>query len=596
MPDPAPRRIVGYEFAARSLAACAVATIALVAATAPLAAQHVRVVLTATGTANPVPGAIVSLERAGIEVRIGPVLSDDGGRALLAAPSPGSYRVRVDRIGAATWRSPVLELSRADTLDYRAAVDLTATMLHALVVEGKSSCGSRADEDRVLAVWEEARKGVLASSLGREHGTPFLSVRRFDRLLTARGRVEAETADSVVAATIRPFDTVRSAAELSRLGYVVEDPPGATFLAPDADVLLSEEFVSDHCLSLVTDRREPGLVGVAFEPVKGRTLPDIAGTFWLDVDTSEPRSLTFEYVNVSRMSRAARAGGALTFLRLPTGDWTVNEWVVRTPRRGIIRNYFAGGNVVEVDTLLGAREEGAEVLDVVARPGRAAGGDGRRRELAGTIFDSLAGRPLPGVSLRLLGTGAQAVTDSLGRYALAVEDGGRYTVELSHPRLALFRVAASREVTVGDDGAATRFDLAIPPRARLRAQLCPRPESDEEPAGAGILVGRTVSAADGRPIARAALLLSYVRQRAEGNSTITIRPETVWRRGVSDADGHFLFCHVPRDVPLGLVTEAPRSVTARQTLRIVDRGIEELTVRMAPCDGGKGVPECADPE
>lgn len=588
-------RLAVHSLTVRSLAVCALAAV-MAAAPASLHAQHVRVVLTSVGTANPVPGAIVSLERDGSELRISPTLSDDDGSALLGAPSEGSYRVRVDRVGAATWRSPVLRLARADTLDYHAAIDLQSTMLQALVVEGRSSCGSRSDQDGVMQVWEEARKGVLASTLNLAQGTPALRVRRFQRLLNPRGAVESESADSVVAATVRPFATVRSATELSLMGYVVDDPPGETFLAPDSEVLLSEEFVSDHCLSLVTDRREPGVVGVAFEPVKGRKLPDIAGTFWLDVDTGEPRSLTFQYVNVDRMSRAARSGGALSFMRLPTGNWTVNEWVVRTPRRGITRSFVAG-SFVEVDTLLGAREEGAGVLDVVARPASQVGADDdRRRELVGTLFDSLAGRPLPGVRLRLLGTEAYAVTDSLGRYTLPVPGRGEYTLQLDHARLSVLRVPTSHEVAM-DSGAVQRFDMAIPPQPRLRRSLCPAPASDGAPGGAAILVGRTVSAADGRPMAHAALRLSYVRKTLEATkASVAVHSEPVWLQGVSDAEGFFLFCDAPPDVTMGLVAEAPRSVGARQVVRLPRNRITELVVQLTPCAVGTAAPECAPPE
>lgn len=593
----AARSLAACSLAACSLAASSLAAALVAAVPASLHAQHVRVVLTSIGTANPVPGAIVSLERDGTEVRIAPTLSDDDGGALLAAPSEGSYRVRVDRVGAATWRSPVLQLARADTLHYRAAIDLRSTMLRALVVEGRSSCGSRSDQDYVMRVWDEARKGVLATTLNQGQGAPALHVRRFQRLLSPRGAVESESADSVVAATIRPFETVRSAAELSRLGYVVDDPSGETFIAPDSDVLLSEEFVSDHCLSLVKDRREPGLVGVAFEPVKGRKLPDIRGTFWLDVETSEPRRLTFEYVNVDRLSRAARSGGALAFLRLPTGNWIVNEWVVRTPRRGITRNYSSGSVVVaDVDTLLGAREQGARILDVVARPSHAAGADGRRRELVGTVFDSLAGRPLPGVRLRLLGTGAEAMTDSLGHYALAVLEDGRYTLELTHPRLSLLRVATSHDVAI-DGGAVQRLDMAIPPQPRLRPQLCPTAASDGAPGGAAILVGRTVSADDRRPMAHAALRLSYVRKTLEATeAAAAVHSEPVWLHAVSDDEGFFLFCHAPPDVSMGLVVEAPRSAGAQQVVRLARNRITELVVQLAPCAAGSAAPGCAPPE
>ncbi len=329
---------------------------ATVLATAPatLHAQHVRVSVADSAAGTPLRGAIISLEREGTTERIAPTLSDSLGRALMAAPAPGAYRVRVERAGSPTWRSPTLTLVADDTTEYRARVRLDVALLDALVVVGTSSCGNGSGAEAVLAVWEEARKGVLVTQLTSGQGTPALRIRRFERLLDQREAVETQTVDTIVATTVRPFRVPRTPAELSRDGYVMKQGADEFFLAPDAAVLLSDEFVDDHCLYLSDELDEEGLIGVAFRPVPGRRIPDISGTFWLDRKTAEPSSLEYDYVNVDRLSRQAQAGGTLAFQQLPTGHWIVSAWSIRTPRRGITRNWLPGGRVSDRETLFGA--------------------------------------------------------------------------------------------------------------------------------------------------------------------------------------------------------------------------------------------------
>ena len=45
------------------------------------------------------------------------------------------------------------------------------------------------------------------------------------------------------------------------------------YWAPDAAVLLSDEFLDTHCFHVTrNERRAPGLIGLAFQPVRGRNL------------------------------------------------------------------------------------------------------------------------------------------------------------------------------------------------------------------------------------------------------------------------------------------------------------------------------------
>ena len=88
------------------------------------------------------------------------------------------------------------------------------------------------------------------------------------------------------------------------------------------------------------ERDQPGLIGVSFEPVRGRKIADIAGVVWLDQRTSELRRIVFRYVNAGFISRYG-GGGETNFRRLPSGAWLISSWHLRSPnlvlQRGMIR-------------------------------------------------------------------------------------------------------------------------------------------------------------------------------------------------------------------------------------------------------------------
>ena len=94
------------------------------------------------------------------------------------------------------------------------------------------------------------------------------SVVRYERKLDVNTwRVLYENRRKVSAATDRPFRSL-AAEVLSAGGYVTVNQDGSVdYYAPDADVLLSETFLADHCFKI-----QPGVVsvrdlsGLAFQP------------------------------------------------------------------------------------------------------------------------------------------------------------------------------------------------------------------------------------------------------------------------------------------------------------------------------------------
>lgn len=73
------------------------------------------------------------------------------------------------------------------------------------------------------------------------------------------------------------------------------------FHAPDAAVLLSDTFLDTHCFRLQSAHRaHVGMVGLAFEPVRGTRTPDVHGVLWMDAESAELRLLEYGYGDLPR--------------------------------------------------------------------------------------------------------------------------------------------------------------------------------------------------------------------------------------------------------------------------------------------------------
>src|SRR6185295_9595578 len=107
-----------------------------------------------------------------------------------------------------------------------------------------------ADGREVSAVWEETRKALYATDLTQQQELFSARVTRYQRTLDARtGRVTGYEAKEADAVTRSPFVS-ETAARLSANGYVRPGTSETTYYAPDAGVLMSEEFLGDHCFRL----------------------------------------------------------------------------------------------------------------------------------------------------------------------------------------------------------------------------------------------------------------------------------------------------------------------------------------------------------
>lgn len=322
--------------------------------TAPVAAQSIRVRTVEVETGRAVPGAIVVLlDSTGRRLVQG--LTDDLGRISLTPPAPGLYRVKADRIGHPGVTSDLFSSDTTSSLTLEMPAERFE--LPEIAVSSSSVCG-RSENAETAQLWEEIRKALSASQITASSQSVELSVRRFVRYRSLRGQLRRDSTTRTFTTRLSPFIT-DDPASLVQSGYIQGAGGNYRFLGPDAHVLLSDGFLDTHCFRMVKAEKDmPGAVGLGFEPVKGRRLPEIKGTLWVDRVSAELRALEYEYVNVPSAVRTAGLGGRSEFARLPTGDWIIRDWYIRMPDRVDFQRRPASRQEVRADSVVGFIDDG----------------------------------------------------------------------------------------------------------------------------------------------------------------------------------------------------------------------------------------------
>ncbi|HEX8695206.1 MAG TPA: carboxypeptidase-like regulatory domain-containing protein [Longimicrobium sp.] len=329
----APTRSAARPLRPSPLALAAALLVAAFAIPAGLGAQTVRGALTGADNGRPVPGALVALvDAAGRAVAT--VVSDAEGRWRLAAPGAGTYALRVERIGHRTLLTERFALAAGQTRDHPLALPTDAITLEGIRAEARRRCTTRGERRDGLAlqrVWDEARKALALTVATASDSLAGYEFTTFERTYSPRERrLVGETTATRRGLTSRPFHSL-PVEELAENGFVQARDRGLVFYAPDADVLLSDRFLERHCFRLQEGSGETaGMIGLAFEPVRGRRRPDVRGVLWLDRRTSELRHLEFGYVGV-HAAGGASADGRVDFVRTPSGAWIVRSWLLRFP-------------------------------------------------------------------------------------------------------------------------------------------------------------------------------------------------------------------------------------------------------------------------
>jgi hypothetical protein len=553
---------------------------------AVVAAQVVRGVVVDEASGRGMPGiVVVLLDTTG--KRLAGVLADDDGRYAIRITVPGRYALRAERIGYRAAAPTSVTLAIGQTVELKLITRPIPVVLSEVKVTGRSPCVTGASDGReVSEVWEETRKALYATDLTQQQELFSARLTRFVRTLDAQsGRVTGYETTEATRVTRSPFVS-ETAARLSANGYVRQGTTETTYFAPDAAVLLSDEFLRDHCFRLRDgEGRRRGLIGLAFEPVRGRSKPDIAGTLWIDRKSAELRDLEFAYHQLPALPGNVKSddfGGRIVFQRMPTGAWIVERWVIRMPMftdRGVLAREpvvvpGTGATRPERFQLSAIREEGGEVIETVAR--------GARRELAtevasvkGTVFDSTRMRPLVDARVFLDGTQFSTRSGADGSYAIAQVPPATYTISVVHARFDSLNVPAPSATVWLSANEEKSAQLAGPSAATLFARDC---TPQERAAGPATLRGRVRDEFISGPAIGAEVALTWNRLLKPGTTVIGVREQKVSTR--TDSAGRYHACGLPDGVRITarVTSDDRRSAPLDFTLDEADVSVLDLTV------------------
>ncbi len=575
------RRIASRFPLARSLGAVCVLAVGLVLPFGAAAQDRAPTATEAvTGTVaeadgRPVLGALVAVEDEE-DRRLRSVLTDDAGRFHLPLPGPGTYRLRVERLGYRAVVTDPFTVAEGEVVrrDLEVAGDPIRLAQVDVIVEAEVQCVIDPESGALLAeLWEQARQAFRRVEVTDQEAAGYrFHLRRYERA------VELPTARVVQEEWRSPSTSLRSfqsppAEELLDRGWEQTDDDGTlVYFGPDLQVLLSDAFQRAHCLRLRSDPQRPDQVGIAFEPVGTESLPAIRGTLWLDRETVELEELTFHYTRHLYDQEIPDPllelfGGEIEFRALPDGRWVVDQWVLRVPRFQSsgrpaqwrtptdpeLRERLEGiRRVVEraprtwQEMVTGGRllfwEEGG-LLARVETAGGAVLPSRDEAALEGVVWDSLQGpgadaarAPLEDAVVRLAGTDVRATTDADGRFRVGVPLEGRYEVTFEHPVMDSLGIPSPEPVPVTlRPGLVEEVELALPSRATLLARAC---EGSPAAEGTGIVVGTVLDEALREPVPGAQVMIrpEAVEEGGPPADTLTTR---------ASADGTFHFCDVP---------------------------------------------------
>lgn len=279
------------------------------------------------------------------------------------------------------------------------------------------------------ALWRTAPTALRAEAAGAGQTGRRFEVERFEQdFATGSDAIERDARTRLITADPRGILAVPEE-QLKDQGFVARDGDAYLLFAPTPAVLLAPWFLASHCFG-VRSGSEPGVTGLTFQPLAIRTVPDVHGTLWIDVDRAAIRGLEFGYTNLPPGLRGEAPHGVMEFTLLSDGLNILRAWHITSPiiEREDVRD---GSSRYTVERTVGLRRTGAEVVrtfpgsDTLLRVSRA--------KLSGLVYDSIRMAPLAGVRVLLVGTGFSTDTDASGLYTLDELPPGRYRIAFVRP-------------------------------------------------------------------------------------------------------------------------------------------------------------------
>ncbi len=537
-----------------------------------LQAQLVRGTVTERASAAPLSGVLVTLLDSTSHT-IGSALSDEGGAFAIRAPAAGRYHLDAKRIGVKRFSSQPFVLAEGETRRLDVVLDALLYSLPEVVITAIPLCRrSERDAGRVGSLWDEARTALTAAQISlRDRLFKARLVRYVREVDPVTLRVLSETRSDVQGVVDRPFYSL-AADSLSARGFWRQEGDATMYYAPDADVLLSDSFLDDHCFQYTPPAKDrPGLIGLGFEPEKDRSVGDVRGTLWLDNKTYELRFVEYRYTNLDNVGPdSSRIGGEVHFARLKSGAWIVRRWFIRMPQFGRsiappMGLTSAAPSVLVRPVVFRLREEGGDVtaegLRIYERPST----------ITGVVQDS-ARRPLEGARIRLQGTPYVTTSLANGSFRLDSLPAGSFDVVVEHADYdALGMPAAVGEVSL-KEGDAKRLTFRAAETRDVVARLClgRRPDADRATLRVGVR-----NQANGNPLAFVALTVTWKEYEKSASELSAIEREAT---GTSDSRGGVAFCDLPSNTLLRLNRRDGDRLAALDTLRLAPGAVAAKVV------------------
>lgn len=499
----------------------------------------------------PIEGAMVWLvDQNGIDLPAR--LTDAQGRFFLRAPLAGRYHLAADRIGYEAVSSEPFDLTDGSTVEYRLSTQTRAFSLEGMTVETEAGQRCRvgpAEGAATAKLWYEARTALGTAVITEREALLDVRLERWERLLEPRSlTVREDSRETVEGASENPIRS-RSAEYLRDNGFIQETPEGDhLYFVPDADVLLSDAFLDQHCFSVeIGENEEEGLVGLAFRPIPGQTLPDVEGVLWLDGTTAELRYLEVDYTRQPYEVRTGDLGARVEFEGLPNGSWVIRRWWLRIPQVGIERYGGLARDVEERLALTGVIEVGGELTDIRVRGQAVEALSTGRATIEGIVVDSidvpgLAGiaESIPGAIVYVEGTGFSARSDAEGRFTIEGLPPGSYRIGVDHPLVRARAVAPPTWPAELRGGLTTDFALTLPTAESIRTDLCP-----SQAPGAAVVTGRVLEDETREPAAGASVEIGWEFPVGLMNWSGVRRDFSTQMILTTDSTGAYFACDVP---------------------------------------------------
>ncbi|HRQ78253.1 MAG TPA: carboxypeptidase-like regulatory domain-containing protein, partial [Gemmatimonadaceae bacterium] len=335
-----------------------------------------------------------------------------------------SVRLRVLSIGQAPSDAGLARVA-AGGAPVTVRVGFRPIVLPAVVTSERSQCGRPAGGSAAAVLLAEARTAILLSQSVPAGTPPRATVVRFAYWTGTDGAQQGRpTVTRASGASLRPFQSVPRAV-LDAEGFVVEEPDGTVYRAPDASWFTDDRFAGDHCFSLrASSDSSSALVGIAFEPRERARTVQVAGVLWVDSSSFALSHVDYRYIGLDR-ARASGAGGSIRFAQLPSGLWFEERWELRMPQLrttlgtpDVARGGRAASTVVDRVRVIGGQVLSLQLGDEVVFANADAGLDSLE---AAARAATVAGAAAPAAEAA---GGAPGVTaDSLVSAACALEPG-----------------------------------------------------------------------------------------------------------------------------------------------------------------------------